>query len=194
MLNKIWPVMIIISVVFGFFNGRMEALNEAVFVSLEDTVSMSISFLGIMCFWSGMIKILTGTKILDKAKSFLKGFINHFFGQESQKSKDLITLNMVSNILGIANAATPVGIKAMHELDKSNNNDKLSYGMNMFVLLNTLSIQLIPTTIISIRASMGSSSAGKIIIPVWIVTVLTFVITMAIGSRMFKKEKDNECI
>lgn len=194
MLNKIWPVMIIVSVIFGFLNGRMEAINEAVFISLEDTVDMSISFLGIMCFWSGMIKILTCTKILDKAKNFLKGFINRFFGQESEKAKELITLNMVSNILGIANAATPVGIKAMHELDKSNNNDKLSYEMSMFVLLNTLSIQLIPTTIISIRASMGSTNAGKIIIPVWIVTVITFVITMLIGSRMFKKEKNDECI
>lgn len=194
MLNKIWPIMIIISVIFGLLNGRIAEVNDAVFVSLEDTIVMGIDFIGIMCFWSGMVKILTNTRILEKTKNFLKPFINRFFGNETEEAQELITLNMVSNMLGIGNAATPVGIKAMHELDKRNSGDKLSYEMSMFVLLNTLSIQIMPTTIISIRSSLGSDSAGKIIIPVWIVSILTFIITMLIGSKLFKKEKKNEYI
>lgn len=194
MLNKIWPAMIIISVIFGFFNGRITEVNEAIFTSFEDTINMGISFLGVMCFWSGMIKILENTRILGKIQKILRPFIDKFFTGESEEAKKLISLNMVSNMLGIGNAATPIGIEAMKELDKTNNKKTLSTGMTMFILLNTLSIQIIPTTIISVRASLGSEKAGSIILPVWITSIMAFLIIMLIGSKIFKKEKDNEYI
>ena len=194
MLNKIWPIMIIISVIFGLFNGRMAEINDAIFASFEDTISMVINFLGIMCFWSGMIKILENTKIQKKIERMLKPIVEKFFGEESEDAKKLISLNMVSNMLGIGNAATPVGIEAMKEMDKSNSKKHLSYGMSMFILLNTLSIQIIPTTIISVRASLGSSKPGAIILPVWITSIVAFLVIMFIGSKIFKKESKDECI
>lgn len=194
MLNKLWPIMIVISVIFGFFSGRMEDVNNSIFKSFDDTVSMMINFLGIMCFWSGMIKILENTKILKKIEKLLKPIIEKFFKNESEQAKKLISLNMVSNMLGIGNAATPMGIEAMKEMDKENKQKHLSYGMSMFVLLNTLSIQIIPTTIISVRASLGSEKPGVIILPVWITSIVTFIIMMFIGSRIFKKENKNEYI
>lgn len=194
MLNKLWPVMIIISVIFGFFTGRMEEVNNSIFISFDDTVNMMINFLGIMCFWNGMIKILENTRILGKIEKLLKPFIEKFFKNESEQAKKLISLNMVSNILGIGNAATPMGIEAMKEMDKDNPQRKLSYGMNMFILLNTLSIQIIPTTIISVRASLGSEKPGAIILPVWITSIVTFIIMMFIGSKIFKEESKNEYI
>lgn len=194
MLNKIWPIMIIISVIFGFFNGRITEVNDAIFTSFEDTVNMGINFLGIMCFWSGMIKILENTKILGKIQKILRPFIDKFFSEESEESKKLISLNMVSNILGIGNAATPIGIEAMKELDKTNEKKTLSVGMSMFILLNTLSIQVIPTTIISVRASLGSEKSGTIILPVWLTSIVAFIVVMLIGSKIFKKEKSNEYI
>ena len=181
MLNKIWPVMIIISVVFGFFNGRIAEVNNSIFVSFEDTINMGMSFLGVMCFWSGMIKILNP-------------FIEKFFSLEDEKSKELISLNMVSNMMGIGNAATPIGIQAMKEMEKNASKKGMSHGMAMFVLMNTLSIQIIPATIISVRASLGSEKSGSIIFPVWIVSILTFFVVMIIGSKIFKKENDNEYI
>lgn len=194
MLNKIWPIMVIISVIFGFFNGRIDEVNNSIFVSFEDTINMGMSFLGVMCFWSGMIKILKNTKILEKIQKILKPFIERFFGTEQEKSKELISLNMVSNMMGIGNAATPIGIEAMKEMEKSNSKKGMSYGMNMFVLMNTLSIQIIPTTIISVRASLGSEKSGSIIVPIWIVSIVTFFIIMIIGSKIFKKENENEYI
>lgn len=194
MLNKIWPIMIIISVFFGLFNGRMAEINDAIFVSFEDTISMIISFLGIMCFWSGMIKILENTKIQKKIEKILEPIVQKFFGGESEEAKKLISLNMVSNMLGIGNAATPVGIEAMKKMDKSNPKKYLSYGMSMFILLNTLSIQIIPTTIISVRASLGSEKPGAIILPVWITSIIAFLVIMFIGSKIFKKENKNEYI
>lgn len=194
MLNKIWPVMIIISVFFGFFNGRIDEVNKSIFVSFEDTINMGMSFLGVMCFWSGMIRILKNTKILGKIQKVLRPFIEKFFGKEDEKVKELISLNMVSNVMGIGNAATPIGIEAMKEMEKGNSKKGMSYGMSMFVLMNTLSIQIIPTTIISVRASLGSEKSGSIIIPVWIASIVTFFIVMIIGSKLFKKENDNEYI
>lgn len=194
MLNKIWPIMIVISVIFGLFNGRMAEINDAIFVSFEDTISMIISFLGIMCFWSGMIKILENTKIQKKIEKILEPIVQKFFGGESEEAKKLISLNMVSNMLGIGNAATPVGIEAMKEMDKSNSKKYLSYGMSMFILLNTLSIQIIPTTIISVRASLESKNPGAIILPVWITSIVSFLVVMFIGSKIFKKENKDEYI
>jgi len=194
MLNKIWPIMIIISVIFGIFSGRIAEVNNAIFVSFEDTISMVISLLGIMCFWSGMIKVLENTKILKKIEKMLRPFIEKFFGEESEEAKKFISLNIVSDMLGIGNAATPVGIEAMKKMDESNSKKHLSYGMSMFILLNTLSIQIIPTTIISVRASLGSVNPGVIILPVWITSIIVFLLIMFIGSKLFKKENKDEYI
>jgi len=90
MLNKIWPIMIIISVIFGIFSGRIAEVNNAIFVSFEDTISMVISLLGIMCFWSGMIKVLENTKILKKIEKMLRPFIEKFFGDGKQYGIELI--------------------------------------------------------------------------------------------------------
>ena len=183
MLNKIWPIMIIISVIFGIFSGRIAEVNNAIFVSFEDTISMVISLLGIMCFWSGMIKVLENTKILKKIEKMLRPFIEKFFGEESEEAKKFISLNIVSDMLGIGNAATPVGIEAMKKMDESNSKKHLSYGMSMFILLNTLSIQIIPTTIISVRASLGSANPGVIILPVWITSIIVSILSMCLLER-----------
>ena len=108
--------------------------------------------------------------------------------------KKFISLNIVSDMLGIGNAATPVGIEAMKKMDESNSKKHLSYGMSMFILLNTLSIQIIPTTIISVRASLGSANPGVIILPVWITSIIVFLLIMFIGSKLFKKENKDEYI
>ena len=96
---------------------------------------------------------------------------------------------MVSNLMGLGNAATPAGIEAMRKMEKENTTDQMSKEMNLFVLMNTLSIQIFPTTVISILASQGSDGAGKIIIPVWVTSILTFIIIMFFGNIFFKEKK-----
>ena len=96
---------------------------------------------------------------------------------------------MVSNLMGIGNAATPAGIEAMKRMEKESTANEMSKEMNLFVLMNTLSIQLFPTTVISILASQGSDGAGKIIVPVWITSILTFFIIMFLGNLFFKERK-----
>ena len=97
-------------------------------------------------------------------------------------------MNMVANILGLGNASTPLGLKAMHSMQKINKNkSKLSDSMAMFILINTASLQIIPTTVISIRSSLGSENPTKIIFAVWIATIAAFGVAIIAGKILIKK-------
>lgn len=108
MLNKLWPFFIVVSVVFSLFVGRIGDVSGAIFVSLEDTVSFVFKFLGVMCFWSGIIAVLRKTSVIDKLGLVIGPVVNCFFKDESDEVRELITINMISNMIGIGNAATPM--------------------------------------------------------------------------------------
>lgn len=189
MVNKIWVYMLMFSFIFGIFNGQITAINNAIFSSFESTTNIIISLVGIMCFWCGMINVLKNTVIMSFLEKILNPFINYFFKEENDDTKRLIMINIVSNMLGIGNAATPSGIKAMKAMDENSSGDVMTYEMNIFVLINTLSIQILPTTIMSIMVSLGKVDAYKIILPIWITSIITFMIVIFIGSIILKKKR-----
>lgn len=186
MINKIWVCMLMFSFIFGVFNGQIAEMNNAIFSSLENTTSIIISFIGIMCFWCGMINVLKNTVIMSLLEKILNPFIENFFKKENDNTKKLIMINVVSNMLGIGNAATPSGIKAMKEMDENSSGEAMTYEMNMFVLINTLSIQILPTTIMSMMVSLGKADAYKIILPIWLTSIATFAIVIFMGSIILK--------
>lgn len=190
MINKIWAYMIIISILFGVLNGRIHDVNNAIFLSFENTTEMILSITSIMCFWCGMIEILKSTRILNFFNKILNPFVNYFFARTSKIAKDAILINIFSNILGIGNAATPSGIKAMKEMENDCQKDSMSTEMNLFILMNTLSIQIFPTTIISILISSGNIHAGKIILPIIITSFTTFFIIMFLGKYILKGNEE----
>ncbi len=193
MLNKIWPFFIIISFIYALLKLKIPELNESIFNSCSQTVEMILSFLGIMCMWNGIMQIIKETTLINKIKRILRPFMKFLFPKLNTKSKayEEITMNIVANLLGLGNAATPLGLKAMQALQEENpDKEKLSDTMIMFLVLNTASIQIIPTTIIAIRSSLGSSNPAKIIIPVWISTIVAAsagIITVKLLSK--RKEK-----
>ena len=193
MLNKIWPFFIIISFIYALLKLRMPELNESIFNSCSQTVEMILSFLGIMCMWNGIMQIIKETTLIDKIKKILRPFMRFLFPKLNIKSKayEEMTMNIVANLLGLGNAATPIGLKAMQTLQEENpDKENLSGTMIMFLVLNTASIQIIPTTIIAIRSSLGSSNPAKIIIPVWISTIVAAsagILTVKLLSK--RKEK-----
>ena len=108
--------------------------------------------------------------------------------KENKKISKEISMNMVANILGLGNASTPLGLKAMESMQKENSNkDKLSNPMAMFILVNTASLQIIPTTVISIRNSLGSENPTKIIIAVWVATIVAFATAITAGKILIKR-------
>lgn len=174
MLNIIWPVFIIISVVYGFLTGRIEQVNNSIFSSASDAVNLTITFFGTICLWNGIIQIASKTSLIEKLTKLLRPIIKFLFPdikKDDEVHKE-ISMNIVANILGLGNAATPLGLKAMKSLQKTNSKkDRLSNSMLMLIVLNTASLQLIPTTVIAIRTTLGSTNPSGIIIPVWIATV-----------------------
>lgn len=174
MLNQIWPIFIIISFSYAIFSGNLESLNSAIFESTNDAISLSINLLGTICLWNGIMQVANKTKLIDKLTNFLKPMIQLLF-PELKKNKQIqkeISMNMIANILGLGNAATPLGLKAMKSMQKENpQKDTLTNSMMMFIVLNTASIQIIPTTVIAIRNSLESENPTSIVFPVWIATI-----------------------
>lgn len=190
MLNVIWPVFIIISFVYAILVGNVEEVNKSIFDSAGSAVELSITFLGTMCLWNGIMKIVQETSLMSKLTKLLNPIMKFLFPElrKDSPAKSEISMNIIANILGLGNAATPLGIRAMNELQKENvKKDTLSNSMIMFIVLNTASLQLIPTTVIAIRTSLGSENPSLVIVPVWIVTILAAVTAVLVTKRLMKK-------
>lgn len=189
MLNIIWPFFIIISIIYAILTGKVAEVNNSVFESANETVKLTITFFGTICLWNGIINIAAKTSMIDKLTNKLSPIIRFLF-PDLKKEKDVqkeISMNIVANMLGLGNAATPLGLKAMKSMQKLNDNkERLSNAMAMFIVLNTASLQIIPTTVIAIRNSLGSQNASGIIIPVWISTVIAAVAVIILTKLLIK--------
>ena len=187
MLNLLWPIFIIISIVFAIFSGNVESLNNSIFESAESAVNLTLTLLGMTCLWSGIMEIASKTQVIKYLSKLLKPIIKKLFSGLNEKSYNNIIMNIIANILGLGNAATPLGLKAMKELQKENKDkEELSENMMMLIVLNTASLQIIPTTIIAIRSSLGAENPTKIIFPVWISTVCAAVVGVIVTKIIIK--------
>ena len=192
MLNILWPIFIIISFLYALLTGNTEIVNNSIFNSVNEAVNLSIKLVGTTCFWTGMIKIMEKTTIVSKILNLLKPIINFLFPEEKNNNqlKKQISMNIIANMLGLGNAATPLGIKAMETMQIQNNKKKvLTNSMAMFIVINTASLQIIPTTVISIRNSLNSSAPTNIIFPVWIATIAAAVAGVMSTKFFIKLEK-----
>jgi spore maturation protein A len=174
MLNSIWPIFIIISIAFAIITGNIEKINNSIFESASTAVELTVTMLGTMCLWNGIMEIASNTSIINKILKLLNPILKKLFPKIKENSKEYkeMSMNIIANLLGLGNAATPLGLKAMQTLQEKNTDKKTLTGtMAMFIVLNTASLQIIPTTVISIRASLNSIDPTKIIVPVWIATI-----------------------
>ncbi len=197
MLNLVWPIFIIISFSYAIFSGNLQNLNSSIFDSVESAVNLSITMLGTMCLWSGIMNVAANTNIMKMMNKMLKPIIRFLFPEikENKKAQNEISMNMVANILGLGNAATPLGLKAMETLQKENKNkEELSNSMIMLIVINTASIQLIPTTIIAIRSSLGAQNPTSIIVPVWIATICAAIVGIFVTKLLIKYSNKREKI
>ena len=193
MLNYLWPIFIIVSFVFAIISGNIENLNSSIFESIDSVISLSMTLVGTMCLWCGIMEVVKNTSIMSKLTKLLKPVILWLFpdAKYNKEALDNISINVVSNILGLGNAATPAGIKALESL-KESSNDKLSLSdsMMMLIVLNTTSIELIPTTVIAIRQSLNSQNPASIIIPIWISTIIGTIVGILSTKFLIKRSKN----
>lgn len=192
MLNILWPIFIIISIVYAIFSGNVESINKGLFESIESVVNFSLTLVGITCFWMGIMEIASKTTALDFLSKLLKPLIKLLFPslkKESPANKSIV-MNIVANILGLGNAATPLGLKAMDDLQKEEKcREKLSDNMMMLIVLNTASLQIIPTTVLAIRSSLGSANPNIIIFPVWFSTICVAIVGIVATKILIKVNK-----
>ena len=177
-MSIIWSIIIILSIVVAFLTNNTEAILMSITDSSKDAMTNIINLTGMMCFWCGIFKIFENTTVLEKLSNKVNKIIGFLFNKNevNDKAKKYIALNITSNLIGIGNASTINGIKAMEEMDKINKEDKPNNSMTKFVLLNTASIQILPTSMIAIRTLFKSTDPSSILIPVWIVTITSVIV------------------
>lgn len=192
MLNILWPILILISYIYAIFSGNVEKINSAVFEYTDSAVSLTITLLGTMCLWNGLMEIVQNTKLINILVKVLSPLVNFLFpeNKNDKKIKNQISMNLIANLLGLGNAATPLGLKAMASMqEKNKNKEKLTNDMATFIILNTASIQIIPTTVIAIRTSLGSIEPTKMIFAVWVSTICAAVVGITVTKICIKLKK-----
>ncbi len=191
MLSKIWFYIISFSVVFSIFSGNLDKVGSAFLEGAKESVSISISFLGVCSFFLGIMEIMKKANLVEKISDFIMPIMEKLF-KENKNNKDVmnaITMNLSANFLGIGNAATPFGIEAMRQINLTKpKKDTLSNDMIMFIILNTTSVQLIPTSIIGYRLLYGSHNPGVVFIPILIATSISSVCGILITKFFIKVE------
>jgi len=188
MLPKIYSFIILISFTSAVFLQKIPDIGIAAIESASESVIYILKLSGVTILWCGIMKVFEEAGFIKKLSVILKPVLKFVFPNAYNEKNALeeISANMGANMLGLSNAATPVGLKAIEKLKK---NDKASDDMVMLTVLNTTSIQIIPTTLLSLRILGKSASPFEILIPIWICSAITFVFTVLITkfmSRFFK--------
>lgn len=166
MLNKLWGFMILIGILFAAVHGRIGDVGTAALDSSKEAVTLCITMLGVMSMWTGLMNIAKKAGILDALTRGMRPVLAFLFPDvpEGHKAGEYISANIISNVLGLGWAATPVGLKAMKELKDLNQGSHIaSADMCTFLILNISSLQLIPVNIIAYRSQYGSVSPTSII-------------------------------
>lgn len=198
MLNKLWGFMIVIGILFAAFNGRMGAVGTAALDSSKEAVTLCITMLGIMSMWTGLMNIAKKAGIIDALTKGLRPVLAFLFPgvPKDHKANEYMAANMISNVLGLGWAATPMGLKAMEQLKELNQGSHVaSTDMCTFLIINISSLQLIPVNIIAYRSQYGSVTPTAIIGMGLVATiastaagVIFSVIARKIGSRRERRK------
>lgn len=197
MVNFIWIGMFVSGIVYAGLNGTINEVNKAIFDSAKEAVTICIGLVSVLVFWLGIMKVAEEAGLLRKLSKLLFPVVSRLFPEipKGHPAMGYIVSNLVANIFGLGNAATPLGIKAMEELQKINTNkDRPSNSMITFIGINTSCLTILPTTVIVLRMNHNSSNPTEIIGAVFIASLLATIFTIIIDKilyflRMRKEQK-----
>lgn len=197
MINYIWCGMIVIGILVGIVTGNIEAVSTAAIEWAETAVELSLGLIGVMALWLGLMKIAEEAGIVRGMGLLMKPIMVRLFPEvpADHPAMGSIVANMAANFFGLGNAATPLGIKAMQELqDLNENKEEASNAMVTFLAINTSSITLISSSIIAYRSAAGAANPADIIAPTIIATTVSTVVAVVACKvleklPMYKREK-----
>lgn len=193
-MNYIFYFLIVFSIIIGAINGKLQDVVNAIMSGAELSVKIAFSLIGIMAFWLGIMRIAEKSGFIKLISKIIKPITKKLFNEIPEDSPAIgdIAMNFTANAFGLANAATPFGIKAMEELQKENKDKtSASNSMCLFLAMNTAGFQLIPATVIAILVAIGYKNPTEIIMPTLIVTGIAFtsaIIMAKIGQFICNKK------
>lgn len=188
-MSILWLIMSLASCILLLFHNPNAVTTEMLSAS-KSAVELCINLCGIYAVWLGLINVLDKSGLSDKLAHLLSPIIKKLFKSNNSEANKYIAINLSSNILGLGNAATPSGIRAMQLLDDKTG--KITFSALMLLVVNSVSIQLMPTTVIGLRQSAGSTNPTDIIIPTIISSFLTCIFAVAlvfVFNKIFKRKK-----
>ena len=194
-MNYIFYFLIVISLIAGAINGRLSDVVNSILTGAELSVRIAFSLIGIMAFWLGMMRIAEKSGLVHLIAKIIRPITKRLFNEIPSDSPALgnIALSFSANALGLANAATPIGLKVMEELQEENTQkDTASNSMCMFLAMCTAGFQIVPATVIAILVGAGAKNPTEIIAPTMIVTSIAFVSAILVAKLFSKLWRDNQ--
>jgi len=179
MMNAIWGGMVLVAVIVGLISGQAAPLSDGIMRAAMEAVQFGIQLAGGFALWCGLIEILSRAGVMRALARALAPVLRKLFKglPEDGKAAEAIATNLAANMLGLGNAATPMGIKAMRLMAEAAPGARVaSEAMIMFLVINASSVQLFPSTVVAMRAALGSENPGWVVLPTLIVTVISTVV------------------
>ena len=187
-MGKFFFISVLLSLFFGTMNGKINAVSAAALEESAHAVELSIKLLGSLCFWSGIMALAEKSGLVETICDFLKPMLGFIFPalKKEKKALGLISMNVSANLLGLGNAATPFGISAMKELHRiSGFSSAATKEMVCFAVMNTASLQILPTTVASLRLENGAENPMDILPAVWFVSACSLIIGISAAKLTF---------
>lgn len=192
MVNKIWGFFIIVGTLFALCNGKIEVINEEILTSCKSALDLVIQLFPVIALWLGVMKIASSSGLLEKISYKISPVLRFIFPEvpKGHPALGYISSNIIANIFGLGNAATPFGLKAMESLQELNpKKEEASRSMITFLVLNTSGLTLIPTTIISMRMLYKSVSPTEIIVPCILATTISTIVGLLLDRILHYRSK-----
>ncbi len=193
-MNYIFVFLILISIITALYTGKIEEVTNELLSASQRAVQVSIGLIGIMSFWLGIAKIAQKSGLINLISKLISPILKLIFNELPKNSPAFsnIALNITANALGLSNAATPFGIKAMKDIKKEENKgDVATNSMGIFLAMNTAGFQIVPATVLAILIAAGAKNPTEIIIPTFIVTLSSFIFAIVIAKILAKIWKES---
>ena len=182
MLGKTFGVLSLFALVFALFTGRVEEVGNAVLDGASAAVQLTVSLVGIMCLWNGVMQVLEEAGIIGKLARLWRPLLRVFFPDTYRDCGEELSANISANLLGIGNAATPLALSALEKMKKSAKGSSLpTRDMITLAVMNTASFSILPTTILSLRRAAGSESPFSVVAPIWICSFICWLVALCLS-------------
>lgn len=186
MLSVVWVCFLVLALVCGAATGRLSEVTAAVGTGASEAVTLALGIAGLMGFWSGLMELIRASGLADKLARALRPILRPLFGAASRdkEAMELVSANVTANLLGLSNAATPLGLRAVDRLYTLSGRKGAPDPVLTLIIINTTSLQLIPSTVAAVRGACGAAAPFDIMPAVWIASIASVVVVLICGRLL----------